>query len=62
MTELDDCQINLMHVDHFHANEAPVRVVVLEIVMPHSVRVTHANQADDCQLMDFDFALLMNLQ
>lgn len=63
VTELDDYQgRNLMHADHFHANGALARVVVLEIVMLHLARVIHVDQADDFQLMDFDFALPMNLE
>lgn len=62
VTGLDDCQINLMHADHFHANVALVRVVVPEIVMLHSAPVIHVDQADGCQLVDFDFALPTNLK
>lgn len=59
--ELDDYWVrNLMHVDHCRVIVALVRVVVLEIGVPHLVRVIHVGWADD-RLKDFDFALLVNL-
>lgn len=62
VTEIDDYQVrNLMHVDRCHATEALARVVVLEIVKLRLVPVIHVDQADGFQLMDFDFALQMNL-
>lgn len=62
VTAPDDCQAqSLVHADRCRAIEAPVRVVVPETAVPHSIRAIHVDQADGFRSMDFDFALQMYL-